>query len=645
MNERSPLEALKSQSLRPHRPLDQPELQKESDKSRIASAQPHRLLEELDALREELARAAPEDPETLGSIHPGHRLSACNLLQYLALRRHEIRPLQEELARQGLSSLGRAEAHIAASLDAVRAVLYRLQGGAPRGVRGASPTFAQGPALLDHFATRLLGARPGGRSVRIMVTVSGKEANGGLIRSLLQSGMNCMRINCAHDGREEWLALVEQLRGAEKELGLSCRILMDLGGPKLRTGPVELGPPVLKWRPARNRLGQVIRPVIVALVPRGLSPTASVSADAVLELPAKFLDELRPNEKLKLKDARGVARRIVLTARHEGTWLAESNSTTYLTDGTILRSKRTRSKAEVIGLPRAEQPIPLNAGDTLRLTRSLRPGRPAIRDSSGRVLEPAVIGCTLGDVFSQLRPGLIVLIDDGKIEAVIRSADVDGVLLEITRTPPDGVKLRGDRGLNFPEARLRLPALTPKDVEDLSFVAEHADMVGFSFVQREEDVVQLQEHLARLGKPQLGIVLKIETRRAFENLPTLLWTAMRSEAMGVMIALGDLAVECGYERLAEVQEEILWLCEAANLPVIWATQVLESLAKEGIPSRAEITDAAMSERAECVMLNKGPHILKAVVALDNILSRMQAHQSKKLSMLRQLHSWNRPPWP
>jgi len=261
------------------------------------------------------------------------------------------------------------------------------------------------------------------------------------------------------------------------------------------------------------------------------------------------------------------------------------------------------------------------------------------------VLEPAVIGCTLGDVFSQLRPGLNVLIDDGKIEAVIRSADVDGFLLEITRTPPEGAKLHGDRGLNFPEARLRLPALTPKDVDDLSFVAEHADMVGFSFVQREEDVVQLQEHLARLGKPQLGIVLKIETRRAFENLPTLLWAAMRSEAVGVMIARGDLAVECGYERLAEVQEEILWLCEAAHLPVIWATQVLESLAKEGIPSRAEITDAAMSERAECVMLNKGPHILKAVVALDNILSRMQAHQSKKTSMLRQLHSWNRPPWP
>ena len=83
-----------------------------------------------------------------------------------------------------------------------------------------------------------------------------------------------------------------------------------------------------------------------------------------------------------------------------------------------------------------------------------------------------------------------------------------------------------------------------------------------------------------------------------------------------MIARGDLAVEVGFERLAEVQEEILWLCEAAHVPVIWATQVLESVAQTGQPSRAEVTDAAMAERAECVMLNKGPHIGEAVRALD-----------------------------
>jgi pyruvate kinase len=133
-----------------------------------------------------------------------------------------------------------------------------------------------------------------------------------------------------------------------------------------------------------------------------------------------------------------------------------------------------------------------------------------------------------------------------------------------------------------------------------------------------------------------GIVLKIETRRAFERLPALILAAMKFERVGVMIARGDLAVESGFERMAEVQEEMLWICEAAHCPAIWATQVLESLARKGVFSRAEITDAAMGNRAECVMLNKGPHIVQAVHTLDNILHRMENHQTKKQSMLREL---------
>ena len=86
-----------------------------------------------------------------------------------------------------------------------------------------------------------------------------------------------------------------------------------------------------------------------------------------------------------------------------------------------------------------------------------------------------------------------------------------------------------------------------------------------------------------------------------------------------MIARGDLAVEVGFERLAEVQEEILWLCEASHVPAIWATQVLDTLARTGVPSRAEVTDAAASVAAECVMLNKGPFVDEAVRALADIL--------------------------
>lgn len=96
----------------------------------------------------------------------------------------------------------------------------------------------------------------------------------------------------------------------------------------------------------------------------------------------------------------------------------------------------------------------------------------------------------------------------------------------------------------------------------------------------------------------MPIVAKIETAEAVHNLPEILVRGAGAVPFGVMIARGDLAVEIGYIRLAEIQEELLWLCEAAHVPVVWPTQVLDQLVRKGTLSRAEITDAAMAERAE-----------------------------------------------
>jgi pyruvate kinase len=155
-------------------------------------------------------------------------------------------------------------------------------------------------------------------------------------------------------------------------------------------------------------------------------------------------------------------------------------------------------------------------------------------------------------------------------------------------------------------------------------------------VRRPEDVIALQEELDRYPGRDVPIVAKIETRRAFGALPQILLAVMRRYPAGMMIARGDLAIECGWVRLAEIQEEMLWICEAAHVPVIWATQVLEGAAKKGTPTRAEITDAAMSQRADCVMLNKGPNILGAIHTLDKILRKMQRHHAKKSARLVRL---------
>jgi pyruvate kinase len=281
--------------------------------------------------------------------------------------------------------------------------------------------------------------------------------------------------------------------------------------------------------------------------------------------------------------------------------------------------------------------IVLKPGDLLVLTRSPVPGHPGLCNEWGEIEQLATISCTLPEVFADLHPKEPVWFDDGKIGGVIESVSPERLTVRITTAKPGGEKLGEDKGINFPNSVIRLPAMTEKDIGDLAFVVKHADIIGLSFVRRPEDVAALQAELARLNASKMGIMLKIETRTAFEHLPAILLQAMRGGKVGVMIARGDLAVECGWERLAEAQEEILWVCEAAHVPVIWATQVLENLAKTGAPSRAEITDAAMGERAECVMLNKGPHLVHAVQVLDDILCRMEAHQSKKSARLRRLH--------
>lgn len=270
-------------------------------------------------------------------------------------------------------------------------------------------------------------------------------------------------------------------------------------------------------------------------------------------------------------------------------------------------------------------------GDTVLMT----PDKPPKKHGATMALR-----CTLTDALAQLKIGESVYFDDGRIGAVVEHIRPEGVVVRITRARDIGEKLKPDKGVNFPDTDLRLNPLTEKDLQDLDFVAKHADMVNYSFVQSADDISRLQEELtARSDGRVLSLVAKIETARAVRALPEIIVRAAGVQPFGVMIARGDLAVEIGWERLAEIQEEILWLCEAAHVPVIWATQVLEGLAKDGLPSRAEITDAAMSERAECVMLNKGPYILDALDILDGVLRRMETHQIKKSSRLRALKSW------
>jgi pyruvate kinase len=470
--------------------------------------------------------------------------SARNLASYLAMRRYDLRELQLELIQWGLSSLGRSESRVQPTLDAVVATLGAICD-ADASELPAYPdeqTVFQGYYILTREVELLFGRAQESRTTRIMVTMPTEAAQDlDWMKSLLQAGMQCVRINCAHDDAETWEAMIDTLRCAEQELGLTerARVLMDLGGPKVRT----------------------VRP------------------------------------KKSEKDRYHIGDKLLLV---------------YASKLSGIKSSGKKS-----------------------------PGKKKGKQKTNKTDLP-VVGCTLGEALDQLVVGQRVYIDDGQIGARVVDRVAEGAVLEIFQASPKGRRIRSDKGLNFPDTKFEVVPLTDKDRKDLDFVVLHADMVGYSFVQAGSDIhLLLHELEQRLpsGRQMPALVLKIETKRAVQNLPDLLVQAASHLPTAVMIARGDLAIELGFERMAEMQEEILWLCEAAHIPVIWATQVLEGLAKEGLPTRGEVTDAAMANRAECVMLNKGPYIVNAVHMLDDVLTRMESHQYKKTPLLRSLRSW------
>jgi pyruvate kinase len=477
------------------------------------------LLAQLDGIDAEVHCEAENTLRWWGEAitDPSFLPAASNLAHYLALRQRDLNAIQSALVAFGLSSLGRSESHVAATLQAVRASLARIAG-VPGPAYPAADAWTEGQQIMALHKRKLFGAA--GLAPAVMVTMPTEAAvDRGLVDRLVNAGMNCARINCAHDGPDVWKAIIGHVRRAATTLGRDCRILMDLGGPKCRI--------------------------------------------------------------------------------------------------------------ETVSPPKPER---LHVGDRFRL----------LREPEAAPVDPLpAITISFPEILARLVPGSVVWINDGKIRSRVVEALEGGWTLEVVGAKAKGEKLHPAKGVNMPDVDLGLAPLSADDLRDLDFVAQHADLVGFSFVQRPADILLLDQHLTdRLpGKPLPPLVLKIETAEAVRNLPRLIVQAAGRRSVAVMIARGDLAVALGFGRLAEIQEEMLWLCEAACVPVVWATQVLDDLVREGLPSRAEATDAAMAQRAECVMLNKGPYLVDAMRFLADVFVRMHRHQTKKAARFGPLHSW------
>ncbi|MEK6152343.1 pyruvate kinase [Flavobacteriaceae bacterium 3-367] len=608
---------------------------RESDSHDPMKIKAEKIRELIAALNQVIEAALQEEKQheaLLGTVDDMYSKSARNLVHYTAFRKFDLRSTQKKLRNLGLTRFANAEGHVLASLTNTRHILQNLIRDDGDVALKSHLSIKKGKRLLAKNTKALLGYRSKGRRVRIMVTQPTAAAyDYQMVLQMVKNGMNCARVNCAHDTPEVWLKIIENVRRAAKASGKNVKIAMDLAGPKIRTGRITPGPKIRKFTPEKDVTGNIVQPAEIVLVPR----IDEFSLPNTLAVAPNDLAKLDLNDTFTFTDTRDKTRKLKIIALNDNEAIAHCYETSYIGTGTELHSTNQPLEKIIVGeLPPIEQALILRKGDVFTVVKEDVEGIPALIDEDGKVIQKALISCQLPEVFDDITSGDRILFDDGKIEGVITEVGKSAFDVRITLAKEKGSRLKAEKGMNFPNTNLGISGLTKKDRKDLAFVAKHADIVNFSFVNSKRDVEELHEELKKHGAFNiLDVILKIETKFAVDNLSSILLAAMRSKFIGVMIARGDLAVETGWDTIGRVQEEILLLCGAAHVPVVWATQVLENLAKKGLPSRSEITDTMAALQAECIMLNKGPYINRAIVLLNTILSDMEENHDKKEIML------------
>ncbi len=222
----------------------------------------------------------------------------------------------------------------------------------------------------------------------------------------------------------------------------------------------------------------------------------------------------------------------------------------------------------------------------------------------------------------EMKVGNMVLLDDGKKKLEVISIKGKEVKCKILV----GGDTKGRRGVNLPGAYLKISALTDKDKKDFEFgVKNKVDFVALSFVRRPEDVVELREMLKK-AKLNAGIISKIETPEAVENIEKII-----ELSDGIMVARGDLAIEVPAETVPMIQKMIISKCNEAGKPVITATQMLESMIKSPVPTRAEVSDVANAilDGTDAIMLSEETTLGEFPVHAVKVMARVSREIESK----------------
>jgi pyruvate kinase len=592
-----------------------------------------KVLEEVLALRgfvkqTEINPSGCKNPKSLINMH-----------RYLRLRQKDNIDLQDELTKMGLSSLGRSQAHIVRSLDLIVELLSKCQN-MEYEKNDDILTIDEAEALMAKRAA-MFGGEPKTKKraeTKIMLTLPSEAAKTpSMIEEFANAGVGIFRINTAHDTSLEWGIMAAKIAELNQNFHPQnkLKIYVDLAGPKIRTGKIRKVKAELKLEPQNKvYLTQQTDENSFIKVPLGAYN---------LEVECDFYKQAKKEKELTVYTWNEKPKKLKVLSCEKGFIVCELSKKTKINEQSVvcIEKKKKRYESAILNLPEITEEIRLFEGDLLFLSLDEIEGHSKITNETGRQVEPAAIFCTQKEFVKDAKENDKVFIDDGKIGLLVLEKKSDGLLCEVIQAKLKGETLKEEKGINFPDSKTLVDAITKEDEKNLECVVEFADILGVSFAQSDRDIIALKDILKAKDKEHIAIVAKIETKLAVKNLPSILEALMYHEFSAIMLARGDLAIEVEFENMSYLQEEILDLCEAAHTPVIFATQVLENQMKNNLPSRAEITDAAFAQRADCVMLNKGPFALNTIKKLEFILARMHTIFKKNRLLLGACDIWNK----
>ena len=564
-----------------------------------------------------------------------HHKSLSNLKAYLRLRAKDITQLQDKLTSHGLSSFGRSQSSIVNAINQDIILLSKL----------LDSTFDD-ISLDDNFVkfhesktimyknSKVFGGKEDDEytnlqqifKTRVMITLPSEAKNSPqLISELIKNGASVLRINTAHDTPDDWNMMAKYIQDENSRQSKNTKIYVDLAGPKNRTGKIKKVFSPFKIGSWRN-------PTVVEIATNldgNILTTKNNNGISTLVVSDELYRIAKISKSIKIYDferEKYIAYKLI---KENDKLYAVTNKKMTIFEKTILKIKNTKSNLYNLELNPLD--IRLHRGDEILISHHNVLGDIDFEYEGKKYA--ALINCTNKEIFEHIKINDDVFIDDGKIGCTVTHTNSYGVGCKVFLAKENGTSLKEEKGINFPNSDLIIPAITPTDEKNLESIIDFADIIGISFAQSADDIKKLKDMLSIKEKFNIAIVPKIETKLAITNLPSILEELLDWEKFALMIARGDLAIEVGFDNLPYIQEEIFGICEAAHVPVIYATQILEGKMKNNLPSRSEVTDAAFAQRADCVMLNKGDFVIQTVATLKQILRSMHTIFQKNKQLL------------